>query len=124
MHSITIRKCFAVSLLVLSILLQNSQSASVDFVNKKSLPDNSFWNKTITELWGKSPAECANQVFPLKALIEDNKIQEDFLECSGDLTSTGHMDKLCISALYNLQYVCKHEVQALSQDQVLIQANF
>ena len=124
MHSIAIQKCFAVSLLVLSILLQNSQSASVDFVSKKSLPDNSFWNKTITELWGKSPAECANQVFPLKALIEDNKIQEDFLECSGDLTSTGHMDKLCISALYNLQYVCKHEVQALSQDQVLIQANF
>ena len=106
------------------LLLHRTESASVGGHASevksgigKSVEDDNFWATATNELWGPSHPECKNTVFPLKSLIEEKKLPEDFSECKGNLNSTVLMAKLCISAVYNLRYICQHEVQTISQDE-------
>ena len=82
---------------------------------KKSVEIDHFWNKTVSELFGPKAPDCKNQVFPLKNLFPSQKeFQEDFSECRTDITSDSEavFDKLCLSALFNMQYVCSHIVKS------------
>ncbi len=122
------RQSSALLLFVGAILFQTHYAKSASVPNGghlselesgigKAGEDDNFLTKATKDLWGPSPLECKNTVFPLKSLVEDRKLPDDFSECKGNLNTTDLMTKLCISAVYNLRYVCQHEVQAISQDE-------
>jgi hypothetical protein len=97
-------------LVMLAVFCSTTNSAALTTVSESA---DSFWNRTTSELWGPIPVTCQNEVFPFKTLIESkNKFRQDFAECQGHLTSQDPLEKLCISAVFNLKYVCQHKVKS------------
>jgi len=111
-----LKRVFTVWFGLNSILLATAKSIKTDAgTSVKKLVDNDpFWNSTVSELFGPKAAECNNSVFPLKKLFKSQSdFRERFPECKADFSPTSDdvTDKLCLSLLYNLHYVCKHVVK-------------
>ena len=108
-------------LVMLALFCSTTNSATLATAPSPESAD-SFWNKTTSELWGPSSMTCQNDVFPLKTLAESKKIGQDFAECHGHLTSQDPLEKLCISAVYNLKYVCRHKVESDHPDRKIAES--
>ena len=116
--------CFKMPPLSLALILSTlsafatlpTESAVVGSASRlKQLPEEVLFGPgSVTELFGNSGISCNNQVLPLKALFPSKSdFLGNFTVCPDVSTSSeAPLDRLCISTVYNLRYVCEHQVKA------------